>query len=239
MNSQYSRVVISQLWTGSRCYQQSYLGGSPAPGHGRQDRASSLLSHGPSVSASPITQGQRTEEAHPPAGGGGTGSPALSADAAGAAFDLTVDVQQARVVALGLLCADLRERGQMAVGLMTKNQLSPPSSDSLLRAFTHRPLGNVIRPDVGPTGSWLFTGPASSGQIGQNKELGHPSLPHPPPAPQKPALTAGHHSRSIGGSRLYLGSWWHTTADGCFWLRSDLCEGLVSFCHFTNVAKVS
>ena len=53
---------------------------------------------------------------------------ALGADAAGAAFDLTVYVQQARVVALSLLCAD-------------------------------RPLGNVIRPDVGPTGGRLFTGP--------------------------------------------------------------------------------
>lgn len=127
----------------------------------------------------------------------------------------------------------------MAVGLMTESQLSPPSSYNLHASPTHRPLGNVIRPDVGPTGSWLFTGPGSSGQIGQDKELGRPSLPHPPPASQKAALTAGYHSGSTGSSRLYLGSWWHTTAEGCFWLRSDLSENLVSFCHFTNVAKVS
>lgn len=175
-----------------------------------------------------------------PAGVGGTSSPALGADAAGAAFDLTVYVQQACAVALGLLCADLRERGPMAVGLMTESQLSPPSSHSLRHPSpAHRPLGNVIRPDVGPTGGWLFTGPGSSGQITQYKDLGHPSLSHSPTHPQKAAPIAGCYSGPIGGSRLYLGSWWHTTADGCFWLRSDLSEGSVSFCHFTNVAKVS
>lgn len=120
-------------------------------------------------------------EDHQPAGVRSTGSPALGADAAGAAFDLTVYVQQARVVALGLLRADLRERGSMAVGLLTGSQLSPPSSHSFLHASpTHWPLGNVIRPDVGPTGGWLFTGPESSGQIMQNKKLGYPSPPHPP-----------------------------------------------------------
>lgn len=125
---------------------------------------------------------------------GGTGSPALGTDAAGAAFDLAVYVQQARVVALGLLCADLRDRGPMAVGLMTESQLSPPSSQSsLLGLPTHRPLGNVIRPDVGPTGGWLFTGPGSSGQIEQNKRLGYPSLPYPPVS-QKAGPTAGCHS---------------------------------------------
>lgn len=138
----------------------------------------------------PITQGQRTEVSYrgPSAcRGWDSGSPALGADAAGAAFDLTVYVQQACVVAWALLCADLREREPMAVGLMTESRLSPPSSYSLLHASpTHRPLGNVIRPDVGPTGGWLFTGPGSSGQIGQNGELGHPSLPHPPPASQRP-----------------------------------------------------
>ena len=103
--------------------------------------------------------------------------PALGADAAGAAFDLTVYVQQARVVALSLLCADLRDRGPMAVGLMTESQLSPPSSQTFLHGSpTHRPLGNVIRPDVGPTGGRLFTGPRSRGQIEQNKRLGCPSL---------------------------------------------------------------
>lgn len=63
---------------------------------------------------------------------------------------------------------------------MTGSQTSPPSSDSLLHeSLTYRPLGNVIRPDVGPTGGWLFTSPESSGR---NEEWATPACrSHPPP----------------------------------------------------------
>lgn len=105
------------------------------------------------------------------------GSPALGADAAGAALDLAVHVQEAGVVALGLLRADLRGGRQRCVAAGAH----PPP-------FPNRsPPSALTGHSVMSSGQMWAPLEAGSSQVleaevrGQNEGLGHP-LPEPPPA---------------------------------------------------------
>lgn len=121
------------------------------------------------------------------------GSPALGADAAGAASDLAVHVREAREVTLGLLCADLSGGARSGDGARRRPDASLPSLDrSPPRTLT----GHLVM----SSGQMWAPLEAGSSQVleveiggGKMWGLGTPSLPHPlvsiPSLPHPPAST--------------------------------------------------
>lgn len=81
---------------GSRWLSHSYLGGSPAPGHGRQDEASSLLSHCPPVSASHHPRAETRRQSQRSISLRGVGAPAAHLP--------LVPMQQGRPLILQSMC---------------------------------------------------------------------------------------------------------------------------------------
>lgn len=177
MNSQYSRVVISQLGTGRAA---GSLGAGRAPRSVHPPGHPATTVH-PTPRAprppSPFLAQLRTPTGHQKVPGadpslGARSSPALGADAAGPALDLAVHVRQARVVGFGLVGADLRAGGRGAeVGGAAEGLLQPPhapleavgllwrSSRGGPPAGSYRPPGDVVRPHVGRVRGRLLARP--------------------------------------------------------------------------------
>lgn len=151
MNSQYSRVVISQLGTG-RAAGSLGAGRAPRsvhpPGHPATTvRPTPRAPRPPSPFLAQLrtpTGRQKVPGADPSLGA--CSSPALGADAAGPALDLAVHVRQARVVGFGLVGADLRAggRGAEVGGGLLKASCSPPMPRWRLRASCGGPLVEVL-----------------------------------------------------------------------------------------------
>lgn len=212
MNSQYSRVVISQLGRGQAAGSLRAGLGPCSPKHppplpAAIPAATMLPTPTPMLHNLPLPRHSSGHQWGNNRQQGRVGSraqagcphrcnpPALGADAAGPALDLAVHVGKARVVGFGLVGADLQAGGRRAkVRVWPQALPAAPhawlvtrhhSGTQLVVALgSYRPLGDVVWPHVGWVGCRFLACPCRRRWVGGQD--GSPSA-HPFPQTSNPA----------------------------------------------------